>query len=202
MNRIFALVTLLVFVSGCQSVGPNTAGGGAFGGLTGGLAGAAIGATEGKAPEGALIGAVAGTTVGAIAGGAVDRNIEQQRFADQQFRNQQIANSITLDQVVRMTQSGLGSDVISRQVVSQGIAARPTIDDLIFLKQNGVDDQIINAIQNAPLAGQGQGFPVQYVETAPVVIAAQPHFGPRRYHRGRRYPKRHRRPGVNLAFGF
>ena len=213
MNRIYVLVTLLVFVSGCQSLGPNAAGGGALGGFAGGLAGAAIGSTEGKAPEGALIGAVTGATVGGVAGNAVDRDIRQQQFAEQQFYNQQVAGAITVDQVARMTQSGLGSDVIARQITSQGIFQRPTIDDLILLKQNGVDDQIIQAMQTAPVIGQG--IPGSYVHSAPVVVEQTPIFvqtRPRFHHPHRRYvqpryygPPRHARrrsPGVGFSFGF
>ena len=206
MTRFYVLVALLVFLSGCRTLGPNAAGGGAFGGLAGGLAGAAIGATEGKAPEGALIGAVTGATVGTIAGNAVDRDKQQQRLADQQYRNQRLAGAISMEQIVRMTQSGLGSDVVARQISSQGVAKRPTIDDLIFLKQNGVDDRIIQAMQTAPVAGQVlpasyvQASPV-VVEPAPVIIESYPPFYPRRFCPPPRRPRR-RPQGVELSFGF
>lgn len=180
-------------------MGPNAAGGGAFGGLAGGLAGAAIGATEGKAPEGALIGAVTGATVGTVAGGAVDRDIQQQRVAQQQYRNQQVAGSITMDGVIRMTQSGLGSDVIARQVSTQGVVQRPSIDDLIFLKQNNVDDRVIHALQNAPVAGRSA--PVRYVEPAPVIVESYPHFRHRRFAPPPRCVHACE-PGVEVFFGF
>lgn len=199
MKIEFVLIASLLCFSGCQSLGPNAAGGGALGGLTGGLAGAAIGATEGKAPEGALIGAVTGATAGTIVGDAVDRDIERQHFVEQHRYNDRIASSITLDGVIRMTQSGLSSDVIARQIATQGVAQRPTIDDLIFLKQQNVDDLVINAMQNAPVAGQTAA--VRYVEPAPVIVERYPRFRPRKFGPPPRcaHPCE---PGVEFFFGF
>ena len=205
MRIEIALSLLVCCLAGCQTLGPNAATGGAFGGLAGGLAGAAIGSTEGKSPEGALIGAVTGAAVGSIAGDAVDRDVQQQQFQHQQFRNQKIANAITTDQIVRMTQSGLGPDVIGRQIATQGVAHRPTIDELIFLKQNQVDDRVIHTLQNAPVAGQDVGavrtVPIPVVEPAPILVEPVPHFRPRRFWAPPRCVRRSE-PGVELFFGF
>ena len=200
MKKFFASVLLVALASGCQTIGPNTAGGGAIGTLAGSLTGAAIGATEGKAPEGALIGALAGGTAGSVFGSAIDRDVQQQRFAQQQFVNQQIAGAITMDQVVRMTQSGLGGDVVTRQIASQGIARRPTIEDLIFLKQNGVQDNVIHALQSARVAGQ-VSQPRYINGGGPVFVDTYTHLhAPPRF----RHQRHVRRcgPGVDVVFGF
>lgn len=147
------LAVVCIVLSGCQTIGPNAATGGALGTFAGGVTGAAIGAREGKSPEGALIGALTGGTVGTIAGNAVDRSVEEEQLQFQQAVQQQQLAAVNVDQVVRMTQSGLGSDVIASQIHSQGISHRPTIDELIFLKDQGVDDGVIQAIQSAPVAG-------------------------------------------------
>jgi len=204
MKKVILVIALSVGWAGCQSLGPNAAGGGALGGLAGGLAGAAIGAAEGKAPEGALVGAVAGATAGTIAGDAWDRDIQQQRLANQQLRDQQFAHSTTIDQVIRMTHSELGPEVISRHIMTQGVARRPTIEDLILLKQNRVDDRVIEALQTATIIGPGGSIavhsrPVGFVERVPVFVESYPRFGPRRFgpHCHPAY-----RPGVELFFGF
>lgn len=189
---------LLISSSGCQTAGPNAAGGGAFGGLAGGLAGAAIGASEGKAPEGALIGALTGATVGTVAGTAIDRAEERDQLDYQRYLDGQRLAAVTSDEVIRMTQSGLANDVIARQIMNQGIIRRPTIEELIQLKNQGVDDSVIQAIQNAPLAGQS--VPVRYVAPSqPVFIETCPpyHRFPHHYYHRRCHPS-----GVGFSFGF
>lgn len=203
IGRQLCVVILASFMlcssSGCRTVGPNAAGGGAFGGLAGGLAGAAIGASEGKAPEGALIGALTGATVGTVAGSAIDRAEQRDQLDYQRYQDGQRLAAITTDQVVRMTQSGLSNDVIARQIMNQGIVRRPSIDELIQLKNQGVDDSVIQAIQNAPLAGQSQ--PVRYAAPPqPVFIETYPayhRFPPHYYHRRRCHPS-----SVGFSFGF
>jgi hypothetical protein len=144
----------LILLAGCQSAGPNAAQAGALGGLTGSLAGAAIGAAEGKSTEGALIGGLTGATVGALAGNAVDRDIERQRAEIQQLENEQRQSAITNEQIIQMTHSGLSSDVIIRQIQNQGVVSHPDINQLIQLKNQGVDDPVIHALQSAPVAGE------------------------------------------------
>ena len=163
-----------------------------------------------KTAEGALIGAVAGATTGTIAGNAIDREIAQQKIADQRQIQQQVATAVSMDQVIRMAQSGLGSDVITQQIHAQGIIRRPTIDDLITLKQNGVDDRVINALQQARIAGQSA--PVRVVERLqpvpiePVIVEPCPPVPPFRYRPPRRYYRVPRvrpvKPGVSFSFDF
>ena len=184
---------VVVCSTGCQTLGPSTATGGALGALTGGLTGAAIGSYDGKASEGALIGAVAGGTLGGVAGNAVDRSVERDRIDNQIAIQQQRQNAISVEQVVQMTQSGLGSNVIASQINSQGVVNRPTIDQLIFLKNNGVDDLVIQSLQSAPVAGYGavnsQPFiRQQIIRHDPVYVGRcgpRPHYG-YHYRRGRR----------------
>lgn len=152
LNLVAGLVLGWLLLTGCQA-GPGAATGGALGTLTGGLAGAAIGASEGKGPEGALIGALAGGTLGSVAGHAVDRSVEQDRLNYLHQQQDQRGNAVNFEQIIRMTQSGLGSEVIARQIHNQGILRRPTIDELIYLQNSGVDNIVIQAIQNAPIAG-------------------------------------------------
>lgn len=179
MHRIsFILFAATVACSlGCQT-GPNFAAGGLLGGTTGGILGGAIGARDGKAGEGALIGAVAGGLAGAAIGNQQDANeiraIEQvnqaNRGAQAAYEQAVSESAITFAQVVQMTQSGLSEAIIVNQLQVNGVLVRPTPNDLIGLKSNGVSDRVINAIQTAPLAGHqvSQAYP-----PAPNAYAAQ-----------------------------
>jgi outer membrane lipoprotein SlyB len=198
---MFAATGLAVATSGCQSLGPNAAQSGAFGGLTGSVAGAAIGASEGKAAEGALIGGLTGATVGTVAGDAVDRQIERERAEFQQFQNEQRQAAITTDQIIQMTHSGLSSDVIARQIHNQGVVNHPSINELILLKNQGVDDLVINAMQSAPIAGHRPPAAPRCVPACgpPVIVE---HYAPfPRYSPGWCY-RRRPRTGVGFTFGF
>lgn len=198
------LCLLLSNCLGCQSLGPNAATGGALGTLAGGVTGAAIGAREGKSPEGALIGAVTGGAVGTIAGNAVDRSVEQDRIDYQVALNQQQQAAIHIDQVVQMTQSGLGNNVIVSQIHSQGIARRPSIDELIYLKNQGVDESVIQAFQNGPVAGQviaNHAVPVHreiiHHRQVPYYHRPSPHYG---YDHRRGRHARRSRSGFSVHF--
>ena len=164
-NTLPCLLLIAMLNTGCQTVGPGTATGGAFGTLAGGLTGAAIGATEGKSTEGALIGAVTGGTLGSIAGNATDRQNERDQL---QYNNAIAAErraAVSMHQIVQMTDNGLGKNVIISQINNQGVDRRPSIDDLIVLKNRGVDEDVIQAFQNAPMAGAVNSLP-----TAPTVV--------------------------------
>lgn len=195
-------IGLAISVTGCQTVGPGTAAGGAFGTFAGGLTGAAIGSKDGKTSEGALVGALTGGTLGAVAGNAVDRQVERENFEFQQGQAQQRLGAVSQSQILQMTQSGLSNDVIARQIQTQGIVRRPTTDDLINLKNQGVHDSVILAIQNASVAGAQ--LPPTYIHQ-PVEIVRQPvyvesyGFPPRRAY----IPKRRHcgpRAGVSVRF--
>lgn len=193
---------------------PNTAGGAVVGGATGGIIGAAIGSKDDKTGEGALIGGILGAAAGGILGNQQDRANEfrdyqfqqqQNQYQRQQVQLQQEAkrNAVTFDQVITMSQSGLGPNVIVNQIKSQGIWQRPTASDLIFLKQNGVSDQVIGALQTGRIASE-PAYPaqqvvvrerVQPVYVEPVVIRPVPrvyHPAPRVYHYGHRGHHHHR----------
>ena len=186
---VLSLSASLLFTTGCQSLGPAAAGGGATGVLAGTVAGAAIGAREGKSPEGALIGAVAGGTLGTVAGNAIDRQVERDRNEFNQALTQQQQAAVTVHQVIQMTESGLGGNVIVNQIHSLGVARRPSIDDLITLKNRGVDDVVIQSLQNAPLAGAVlvANPDVRPVVVHPRVVSPGIHYGHGYHRRGRRH---------------
>ena len=198
------LLSLLCCVNlGCQTMGPNQQRGTAIGALTGSMIGAAVGQSQGKAPEGALIGAVAGAATGNAVGNATDQEIQQARYNQQLEAEQARLAALSFDQIVQMHNSGLGADVIARQIQTQGLRQLPTANDLIFLQSNGLPDTVLMTCQSAiqcPPAGPNGSvriapecelvFPV--VSPCPAVRFAPPH---RHFH--------HDHPGsMGLHIGF
>ncbi len=149
--HFFTLSIVLIGLAGCQTAGPHTRNGGLAGGMAGAAIGALAGANSGKALEGALIG---GTT-GSILGGALGNSVDHQVASDQAYhfeREQQImATAISIDQVIRMTQSGLDEQLIVNQINANGIERRLRPEELMMLKNNGVSNNVISAMQTAPL---------------------------------------------------
>ncbi len=172
-----------------------------MGGLTGGAIGAAAGASKGKSLEGAAIGAVAGSVLGGALGDAADRDVEQMEAEQVAWQQEQLARAVTMDEVIQLTQSGVGEQVIANQVRAQGVIAPLSTNDLVFLKQQGVSDLVITAWQQTPVAGSE--LPVRArVPTRPVVVREHyidPCYGPGCYYYG---PRRHWRHGHRAAFHF
>ena len=184
-------------------MGPNEQRGTALGALTGGMVGAAVGNARGKSPEAALIGAVAGAATGNAIGNATDQEVEQVKYEERIQAMQARQAALTFEQIVEMNARGLGSDVIVRQIQTQGLRQLPTVADLIFLQSNGLPDAVLLACQ-AAVSNQAAP-PVQAVRVVPeyeVVYPLPPPCPvvplgppPRHFH----YP----RPGsVGFHFGF
>ena len=192
----------LFLLCGCVG-GPAARSGAAVGGLTGGAIGAAAGSPGGQSLEGAAIGALAGSALGGAVGDAADRQWAAAEARQVAWEQEQRARAVTLDQVIQLTQSGIGDQVIANQIRSQGVIAPLSTADLVLLKQNGVSDAVITAWQQAPPANQ---LPVRVVQPAPagaVVIRerwVQPTWGPGCYWYGPR--SRYRGSGASLHFRF
>ena len=176
---------------GCQSVGPHQYRGGLIGGGAGSLIGAAIGATDGKPLEGAAIGGAIGSTIGSLEG----RQVDQENMAYQRAVNAQATH---IDQVVQMTRSGLSEEVIINQIRSTGIAARPSHEQLIYLKNSGVSDRVISAMQGAG----SRRFEPAYAPAVVEHVWVEPRFHhPRRFRRRYCDPPRIRR-NIGFSVGF
>ena len=93
--------------------------------------------------------------------------------------------AVTVPDVISMTQAGLSESVIATHIRANGVAQRPTADDLVVLSKSGVTEQTILALQQAPPAG---------VLAAPLpapVIVEEYHYGPAPFYRGYHGPHRH-----------
>lgn len=190
----FSLVLFLaVFSSGCKS--PYHADqGAAVGGLTGAAVGAAIGEHNDNPLAGALIGGAVGMLTGNAIGESIDEDIARNNAIIEERMGRRLAGATRLEDVVAMTHAGLGDQVIVNHIRSHGLIEPPTAQDLISLKQQGVSDVVLNALQNQPPITHEAASPVR-----PIVVEEHhyvrpacfgpppPHF---RYHRHHRH--RHR----------
>jgi outer membrane lipoprotein SlyB len=184
MNRTVAclLSTLLVgsvLVAGCQTPDHATEGA-VVGGLGGAGLGALIGNASGHAGAGAAIGAVAGGLTGAAIGASEDK-------AD--ARNQAMiaaasrpVGTVTVDEVIAMTQNHVDDGVIINQVRANRMVAPLQTGDLIRLRQFGVSNEVIRAMQESPPVPQG--VIVEGAPPPPVVVEGYygPYYRPHRYY--------------------
>jgi hypothetical protein len=171
MRRI-AFTFVAVVISGCAS--PYAADRGALvGGLTGAGAGAVIGNAVGSTAGGALVGA----GLGAIAGGAIGSGIDEaearnRAYIESRLGRQLAVGGVTVPDVVSMTRSGVEPQLIINHIQANGVAQQLTANDLIVLQQQGIDRNVIAAMQ-APPRQQA------VVTPAPVVYGPPPpYYGP------------------------
>ena len=208
MVRLLVLLFLVGVSSGllgCRS--PYYSDRGALvGGLSGAGIGAAIGDASGNAGPGALIGAAIGTVTGNAIGENIDADLARSRAEIEARMGRQMSGAVTSQDVIAMTQAGLSEDVIATHVRANGVARLPDVNELIYLRNSGVSDGVIQALQQAPQPG-----------SAPVVYAAPPRevlvehvYGPpwyacpppRAYFHHHHHHRRHRHPGVSWGFSF
>ena len=120
--------------------------GAAVGGVAGGLAGAALGDQSGNAAGGALVGTALGALTGAAIGDSMDAEVGYRQAAYE--AQQRLANAVSTSDVISMTASGLGEDVIINHVRANGVRASLTPGEIIQLHENGVSENVINAMQH------------------------------------------------------
>jgi len=147
----------LVWATGCQ-IPTHSERGALFGGLAGAGTGAIIGNAVGATGPGAVIGAAVGGLSGTVVGQSLD-DIEDKNQVElarlQAQIPQQVAGTVTIDDVVSMTKSGVAPDLIVNHVRNNGAAQVLTANDLITLQNSGVDTRVISALQTQPQARLG-----------------------------------------------
>lgn len=197
--------------AGCAHLN-HTENGALVGTGIGATAGSIIGHQSGHAGGGALIGAAAGALGGALVGNA--QQMQEERDAaiaaaqHSEWRRHVDATAMTNQDVIRMTQAGVSSDVIAGTIRRQGGRFDLTPDGVIALKSQGVGDDVIQAMQQniAPQYVSGTSTiaaapsttviavppppPTVYVAPRP---AARVVVGPRRWHR-----RHHRHPHFHV----
>lgn len=174
------------------------------GGLTGAGVGAAIGESGGDAVPGAILGGAVGALTGAVVGDGIDADRARQAEIEARI-GRQLAGAVTADDAIAMTRAGLSDEVITSHIRANGVAHPPGVNDLIYLRNQGVSDAVIKSLQSSP-------GPVAVVRapTGPPPVVVQeyvydpwcaPPPPPRWYYHHRHHHPRHH-PGVTWGFQF
>lgn len=70
-----------------------------------------------------------------------------------------IRRPVTYPEVIQMTRGGVSESVIVGHIQANGVWARPDVDEVIMLSQEGVSDYVIQAMQGAVVTGAGTPLP-------------------------------------------
>ncbi|MCE9529059.1 MAG: hypothetical protein K8R36_23675 [Planctomycetales bacterium] len=196
--------------TGCQSTNYGDKGA-LLGGLFGAGTGAAIGSNSGHPVEGALIGTAIGAITGGAVGDKVQADVDRNRAEVEARMGRQMAAAVSPEDVVAMTQAGLSDDVIATHIRAHGVARQPQVNDLITLRNQGVSDNVLKAMQTST---GPQAAIVNAPGPPPVIVQERvyapppyygPYWGPPAPWFGYRYGPRghhHRRPGYSVGVSF
>lgn len=187
-------------MTGCQT--DNYAQRGTLlGGLTGAGVGALVGDSVGEAGAGAAIGAGVGALTGAAIGDSLDEIDAKNRAQIAAHMGRAVQpGAATLDDVVSMSRAGVDKRLIVSHIRNNGVAAPVTATDVIFLHEQGVPTEVIEAMQAPPPR------PVVAQQPPPQrVIVEERHYDygpPRVYHQFYGRPRHARSPRVGWGFSF
>src|SRR5262245_20045722 len=148
--RIFlpCILALSLLGTGCQSMNYAQRGG-VLGGLAGAGIGAAAGESGGDAVPGALIGGAGGALAGSVIGDGVDADVARKQEIEARI-GRRLAGAVTADDAIAMTRAGLSDEVITSHIRANGVAKPLQVNDLIYLRNQGVSDAVIKAMQFTP----------------------------------------------------
>jgi len=198
LSFALAICGLAGLLSGCAA-GYNTTGGTILGAGLGAFTGAAIGDHTGHAGGGALIGAATGAVAGGLLGNAEDAR-EERDAAVAQAHYERAAHeaherAMKNADIVLMSQNGVSDDVIISSVNNRGGLFDLSPAGIIHLKNNGISDRVILAVQSAAsppppglvrVGGPYPPVPVTEIYVAPRPVASlgvmigpgRPPYGP------------------------
>jgi hypothetical protein len=206
-THLITLASLLAaLATGCRSP-YYTDKGALFGGLTGAGVGALVGEANGNAGAGAVIGSALGAVTGAAVGEGIDADLARSRAEIEARMGRQMQGAVTPPDVIAMTQAGLSDDVITTHIRASGVAQPLAVGDLIHLRNMGVRDAVINAMQQTPPRGApaALAYPAYpaYPAGGPVVVEHHyPAWGPVWYGPPRAHFHHHHRPRGHVSWGF
>jgi outer membrane lipoprotein SlyB len=146
---VLSVALATVPICGCRSP-YYTDRGALFGGLTGAGVGAVVGDAAGNAGAGAVIGSAVGALTGAAVGEHIDADLARSKAEIEARMGRQMQGAVTPQDVIAMTQAGLSDDVIATHIRANGVAQPLGVNDLIGLRNMGVRDSVINAMQQTP----------------------------------------------------
>jgi hypothetical protein len=180
ITRLLIVVSAFVYFAPSTQAQYNTRQGAGLGAITGAVIGGVIGNQNDETAEGALLGGA----VGALAGGVIGHGRDADAYRHWQYQRaqqqQQLAyysQATSLSDLVRMSQSGLSDQVIVNHIRQRGIQTGLTVQDIVWLHQQGVSEPVISAAQQIRGPGPVVATAPPAYRSAPVVV--------RPYYRGR-----------------
>jgi uncharacterized protein YcfJ len=145
---------MLSLLVGCQSNKTRVAEGSIIGGVVGAAAGGIIGHQGGHGAEGAAIGAAAGALTGALVGSQIKKPGQANQTAttasgqaSQAAPQAPNPNQMSMQQVVSLVKEGVNESVIIDKIRLTNSKFSLTSADIDYLKQQGVSQKIIDAMQ-------------------------------------------------------
>jgi hypothetical protein len=136
----------LVLAGGCSSMS-NTEKGLGVGALGGAGVGALVGSASGNAGKGALIGSAVGAIGGALVGNDADKQ-EKLQLQAQAAEAQQVRGSLSLPDIVSMSQQHISDAVIINQIRSSGTVYNLNAQEVQYLQSSGVSEAVVMEMQN------------------------------------------------------
>jgi hypothetical protein len=196
-----ALLLLATTLSGCAT-NTHAQNGALMGAGLGAGMGALVGSSSGREGTGAVIGGTLGALTGSMMGRAEDA-FEQRDAALAQLEAsaRPMYPPLTNLDLIRMSQAGLGEEVIVNAVQTRGGQFQLDPDSLISLKSSGVSDRVLQHVQTAAHAPGPPPMTIVAVPPPPppgiVIVRPQPVVG---VHFGHGYHHRRHRPRSGFSF--
>jgi hypothetical protein len=120
------------------------------GAAAGGAIGAGVGGLLSRCPGGAILGGLIGAGSGALVGAGVDAS--NAKKAANAAAADAAVRAPSLEEVVRMTQSGVPTGTIIEQIRTSRVVYRLTPDQVIWLNNQGVNPAVVHAMQDSVYA--------------------------------------------------
>lgn len=150
IQAVILSMAVMLFATGCQNAQTRAGEGAVIGGLLGAAAGGIIGHQSGHGGEGAGIGAAAGVLTGAIVGSQIPKQGQTAQAPVQNAQSTQSANNpnqMSMQQIIDLTKQGVNENVIIDKIRLTNSKFSLTGDDYSNLKQKGVSQKVIDAMQ-------------------------------------------------------
>ncbi|MDP2922331.1 MAG: hypothetical protein Q8O30_01235 [Candidatus Omnitrophota bacterium] len=157
MKRVvlFSICLALAMLNvGCQNTKTRVVEGAVIGGLLGGAAGGIIGHQSGHGGEGAGIGVAAGAITGAIVGSQIKKpevqTQEQTQIQETKVTEQSKTDEfkpLSMQQIVELKKQGFSDEEIIKKIKATNSKFSLTKDGIDYLKQQGISQRIIEAMQ-------------------------------------------------------
>lgn len=143
---LLILAAAIIFLNtGCQNTKSRAVEGAVIGGVVGATAGGIIGHQSHHGGEGAGIGAAAGALTGALIGSQIEKG--GQSTQGTQTSPAVNPNQMTIQQIVDLTNQGINEAVIIDKIRMTNSKFILSQDDINYLQQQGVSQNVINAMQ-------------------------------------------------------